>query len=154
MTAPRVLVVRGGVPCHGTVRTPGEKSISHRAVLFAALAEGTSVIHGLSDGADVAATLAAVEALGASVERAADGTVTIRGGRGLLHEPGGALDCGNSGTSMRLLAGVAAGLRVGDRADRRRIALVAPHGPGCRAARSHGGNGQWLGARVQASTRG
>ena len=109
MTAPRVLVVRGGVPCHGTVRTPGEKSISHRAVLFAALAEGTSVIHGLSDGADVAATLAAVEALGASVERAADGTVTIRGGRGRLHEPGAALDCGNSGTSMRLLAGVVAG---------------------------------------------
>jgi 3-phosphoshikimate 1-carboxyvinyltransferase len=91
------------------VRTPGEKSISHRAVLFAALAEGTSVIFGLSDGADVAATVAAVEALGARVERAADGAVTIRGGRGLLHEPGVALDCGNSGTSMRLLAGLVAG---------------------------------------------
>jgi 3-phosphoshikimate 1-carboxyvinyltransferase len=109
VTAPRVLVVRGGVPCRGTVRTPGEKSISHRAVLFAALAEGTSVVLGLSDGADVAATLAAVEALGAGVERAADGTVTIRGGRGLLHEPASALDCGNSGTSMRLLAGLVAG---------------------------------------------
>jgi 3-phosphoshikimate 1-carboxyvinyltransferase len=78
-------------------------------VLFAALAEGTSVIVGLSDGADVAATLAAVEALGAGVERAADGVVTIRGGRGLLHEPAAALDCGNSGTSMRLLAGLVAG---------------------------------------------
>jgi 3-phosphoshikimate 1-carboxyvinyltransferase len=109
VTTPRVLVVQGGVPCRGTVRTPGEKSISHRAVLFAALAEGTSVIVGLSDGADVAATLAAVEALGADVERAADGTVTIRGGRGLLHEPAAALDCGNSGTSMRLLAGLVAG---------------------------------------------
>ena len=109
MTTPRVLVVQGGVPCRGTVRTPGEKSISHRAVLFAALAEGTSVIFGLSDGADVAATLAAVEALGAGVERAADGAVTIRGGRGLLHEPAAALDCGNSGTSMRLLAGLVAG---------------------------------------------
>jgi 3-phosphoshikimate 1-carboxyvinyltransferase len=104
-----VLVVQGGVPCRGTVRTPGEKSISHRAVLFAALAEGTSVIFGLSDGADVAATLAAIEALGAGVERAADGAVTIRGGRGLLHEPAAALDCGNSGTSMRLLAGLVAG---------------------------------------------
>jgi 3-phosphoshikimate 1-carboxyvinyltransferase len=91
------------------VRTPGEKSISHRAVLFAALAEGTSVIFGLSDGADVAATQAAIEALGAGVERAADGAVTIRGGRGLLHEPAAALDCGNSGTSMRLLAGLVAG---------------------------------------------
>jgi 3-phosphoshikimate 1-carboxyvinyltransferase len=109
VTTPRVLVVRGGVPCRGTVRTPGEKSVSHRAVLFAALAEGTSVILGLSDGADVAATLAAVEALGAGVQRAADGTVTIRGGRGLLHEPAAALDCGNSGTSMRLLAGLVAG---------------------------------------------
>ena len=109
MTAPRVLVVAGGVPCRGSVRTPGEKSISHRAVLFAALAEGTSVIIGLSDGADVAATRAAVEALGAGVERSADGTVTIRGGRGLLHEPAAALDCGNSGTSMRLLAGLVAG---------------------------------------------
>ncbi len=109
MTTPRVLVVRGGVPCRGTVRTPGEKSISHRAVLFAALAEGTSVIVGLSDGEDVAATLAAVAALGAEVERAPDGTVTIRGGRGRLHEPATALDCGNSGTSMRLLAGLVAG---------------------------------------------
>jgi len=109
VTTPRVLVVQGGVVCRGTVRTPGEKSISHRAVLFAALAEGTSVIFGLSDGADVAATLAAVEALGAGVERAADGAVTIRGGRGLLHEPAAALDCGNSGTSMRLLAGLVAG---------------------------------------------
>ena len=109
MTAPRILVVRGGVPCQGTVRTPGEKSISHRAVLFAALAEGTSVIHGLSDGADVAATVAAVEAMGAAVERAGDGSVTIQGGRSLLHQPGAALDCGNSGTSMRLLAGLVAG---------------------------------------------
>src|SRR6202012_4921152 len=60
--APRVLVVDGGVPCHGTVRTPGEKSISHRSVLLGALAEGTSVIRGLSDGADGAASLAAVGA--------------------------------------------------------------------------------------------
>jgi len=109
MTAPRVLVVRGGVPARGTVRTPGEKSISHRAVLLAALAEGTSVIRGLSDGADVAATLAAVEAMGARVERAADGSVTVRGGRELLHRPQAPLDCGNSGTSMRLLAGLVAG---------------------------------------------
>ena len=82
MTAPAGARGRtAACPCQGTVRTPGEKSISHRAVLFAALAEGTSVIHGLSDGADVAATLAAVEAMGAAVERAADGSVTIRGGQ-------------------------------------------------------------------------
>ena len=109
MTAPRILVVQGGVPCRGTVRTPGEKSISHRSVLFAALAEGTSVIYGLSDGADVAASLAAVEAMGAGVERNDDGSVTIHGGRSLLHQPSAPLDCGNSGTSMRLLAGLVAG---------------------------------------------
>ena len=109
MTAPRMLVVDGGVPCHGTVRTPGEKSISHRSVLLGALAEGTSVVLGLSDGADVAASLAAVEAMGAGVERRADGAVVIHGGRARLHRPARPLDCGNSGTSMRLLAGLVAG---------------------------------------------
>jgi 3-phosphoshikimate 1-carboxyvinyltransferase len=110
MTAPRILVVTGGVPCRGTVHTPGEKSISHRAVLFGALAEGTSVVRGLSDGADVAASLAAVEAMGAGVERRVDGTVVLHGGRRRLHRPAAPLDCGNSGTSMRLLAGLVAGL--------------------------------------------
>src|SRR6202453_2698935 len=109
MTAPRALVVDGGTPCRGTVRTPGEKSISHRSVLLGALAEGTSVIHGLSDGADVAASLAAVEAMGAGVERHDDGTVVVHGGRARLHRPDAPLDCGNSGTSMRLLAGLVAG---------------------------------------------
>jgi len=109
MSAPRILVVHGTVPCRGTVRTPGEKSISHRCVLFGALAEGTSVIHGLSDGADVAASLAAVEAMGVPVEHREDGSVVLHGGRGRLQAPRGPLDCGNSGTSMRLLAGLAAG---------------------------------------------
>jgi 3-phosphoshikimate 1-carboxyvinyltransferase len=109
MSVPRVLAVEGGASCTGTVRTPGEKSISHRAVLLGALAEGTSRVTGLSDGADVAASLAAVEAMGAGVERPADGTVVIRGGRARLHAPPAALDCGNSGTSMRLLAGLVAG---------------------------------------------
>ncbi len=110
MTAPKVLVVEGGVPCRGTVGTPGEKSISHRAVLLAALAEGTSVVHGLSDGADVAASLAAVEAMGVAVERRSDGAVVLHGGRAHMHAPDGPLDCGNSGTSMRLLCGLVAGL--------------------------------------------
>jgi 3-phosphoshikimate 1-carboxyvinyltransferase len=109
MTAPRILVVDGGTPCRGTVRTPGEKSISHRAVLLGALAEGTSVIHGISDGADVAASLAAVEAMGAGVERHDDGTIVVHGGRARLHRAPAPLDCGNSGTSMRLLAGLVAG---------------------------------------------
>ena len=101
--------MHGAVPCRGTVRTPGEKSISHRSVLLGALAEGTSVIHGLSDGADVAASLAAVEAMGVTVEHREDGAVVLHGGRGRLHAPDGPTDCGNSGTSMRLLAGLVAG---------------------------------------------
>jgi 3-phosphoshikimate 1-carboxyvinyltransferase len=110
VTVPRILVVDGGASCRGVVRTPGEKSISHRAVLLGALAEGTSVVHGLSDGADVAASLAAVEAMGAGVVRGDEGTVTIEGGRSRLHRPPVPLDCGNSGTSMRLLCGLVAGL--------------------------------------------
>ncbi len=109
MSAPRILVVEGGVACVGAVRTPGEKSISHRAVLLGALAEGTSRVTGLSDGADVAASLAAVEAMGARVERSGDGTLVIHGGRSRLHAATTPLDCGNSGTSMRLLAGLVAG---------------------------------------------
>jgi 3-phosphoshikimate 1-carboxyvinyltransferase len=109
VTAPRILVVDGAVPCRGVVRTPGEKSISHRAVLLGALAEGTSVVRGLSDGADVAATLAAVEAMGAGIERRREGVLVVQGGRARLHRPAGALDCGNSGTSMRLLTGLVAG---------------------------------------------
>jgi 3-phosphoshikimate 1-carboxyvinyltransferase len=109
MTTPRALVVHGSAPLQGSVRTPGEKSISHRAVLLGALAEGTSNIYGLSDGADVGASLAAVEAMGAAVDRREDGSVRIDGGRGHLHQPGAPLDCGNSGTSMRLLCGLVAG---------------------------------------------
>jgi 3-phosphoshikimate 1-carboxyvinyltransferase len=110
VSVPRILVVEGGVACRGSLRTPGEKSISHRSVLLAALAEGTSVVHGLSDGADVAASLTAVEAMGVEVERTGNGTFVLHGGRAHLHAPASALDCGNSGTSMRLLAGLVAGL--------------------------------------------
>jgi 3-phosphoshikimate 1-carboxyvinyltransferase len=110
MTVPAILVVQGGVPCRGSVRTPGEKSISHRAILLGALAEGTSVVYGHSDGADVAASLAAVVAMGVEVEHQPDGGVVLHGGRSRLHQPAEPLDCGNSGTSMRLLAGLVAGL--------------------------------------------
>ncbi|MFP5319298.1 MAG: 3-phosphoshikimate 1-carboxyvinyltransferase [Acidimicrobiia bacterium] len=97
------MIVRGGRPLRGTVRVPGDKSISHRALLLAALAEGTSVVRGLSTGDDVARTRAAVEALGASVDGEA-----VSGGRSRLHEPADVVDVGNSGTSIRLLAGLCA----------------------------------------------
>ena len=104
---PDTVSVGGGVRLFGTVRTPGDKSISHRAVLIAALADGESTVRGASDGDDVARTAAGVEMFGAAVTRAA-GTFTIVGGRDTLHAPAHAIDCGNSGTSLRLLAGVAA----------------------------------------------
>ncbi len=104
-----VQTVRGGSPLAGTISVPGDKSISHRALLLAALAEGTSTIHGLSPGEDVARTLAAVAALGAEV--GTDGaSITVHGGRSLLHAPAAPLDLGNSGTGLRLLAGVVASL--------------------------------------------
>ncbi len=99
--------VAGGRPLVGTIEVPGDKSISHRALLLAALAEGTSTITGLSDGDDVARTAAAVTALGATVDRSGH-VVTVHGGRSLLRAPVDAIDLGNSGTGMRLLAGVAA----------------------------------------------
>ncbi len=98
-----VLHVSGGRPLQGHVRVPGDKSISHRALLLAALASGRSVVRGLSDGEDVARTGRVIEALGAEHR----GT-EIHGTGGALRRPAGALECGNSGTTMRLVAGVVA----------------------------------------------
>ncbi len=91
----------------GTVRVPGDKSISHRALIVSALAIGESRIDGLLEGEDVLATAAALRALGASVERAGPGLWSVRGaGIGGLGEPDTVLDLGNSGTAARLLLGV------------------------------------------------
>ena len=100
-------------PLRGTVRVPGDKSISHRAVLFAAMAEGTSLLTGVLDSADVRSTLGAVAALGAVVDitgRGADGLdVAVTGwGAAGPREPSATIDCGNSGTTCRLLMGVVA----------------------------------------------
>ncbi len=103
--------VRGGAILAGTIRVPGDKSISHRALLIGALADGTSVIEGLSAGEDVVATVRAVVALGAAVEEdRASGRTLVHGGRARLRAPELTLDLGNSGTGMRLIAGVAATL--------------------------------------------
>ncbi|HWF20607.1 MAG TPA: 3-phosphoshikimate 1-carboxyvinyltransferase [Acidimicrobiales bacterium] len=101
--------VRGGNALVGSVHVPGDKSISHRALLLAALAEGESTITGLSDGDDVHRTLVAIRALGAEVTED-DGTVRVIGGRARLHSVAEPLDLGNSGTGMRLMAGVLAGI--------------------------------------------
>ena len=101
--------VTGGRALRGRLRVPGDKSISHRSLLLGAVAEGTSHLTGVSPGDDVRRTAAAVRALGAEVEEAAsDGTVLVTGGRDRLVGATAPLDLGNSGTGMRLLAGLVA----------------------------------------------
>lgn len=93
----------------GTLRVPGDKSISHRSLMFGAVAVGETVIHGLLEGEDVLNTAAAMRALGAQAERGTDGVWRVRGaGLGGLAEPAGVLDMGNSGTAARLLIGLVA----------------------------------------------
>jgi 3-phosphoshikimate 1-carboxyvinyltransferase len=95
----------------GRLRVPGDKSISHRALLLAARADGRSEITGLSAGEDVVHTGLAVGAFGAGVDRSGDRTVVVHGGTDRLREPVGVIDVGNSGTAIRLLAGWASALR-------------------------------------------
>ena len=96
-------------PLRGTIRVPGDKSISHRSLMFAGLAVGRSRITGLLEGEDVLATAAAMRQFGATIARAKDGVWTVDGvGVGSLLEPRTALDMGNSGTSTRLLMGLVA----------------------------------------------
>ena len=96
-------------PLRGTVRVPGDKSISHRALMLGALAVGETRVRGLLEGEDVLATAAAMRAMGAQIERRADGEWRIHGvGVGGLMQPRAALDMGNSGTSTRLLMGLVA----------------------------------------------
>lgn len=96
-------------PLGGTLQVPGDKSISHRALMFAGLSVGTSTITGLLEGEDVLATAAAMRQFGAHIERSGDGLWTVQGvGLGSLLEPKQALDMGNSGTSTRLLMGLVA----------------------------------------------
>jgi 3-phosphoshikimate 1-carboxyvinyltransferase len=108
--SPTNLVAGPGGPLRGHVRVPGDKSISHRALLLGAIAEGTSRVKGFLPGADCLATLRAVQALGVEVEEPTPTTLVVHG-RGLhgLREPDDVLDCGGSGTTMRLLTGMLAG---------------------------------------------
>lgn len=110
LTGPRPLTAsRPATPLTGTVRVPGDKSISHRALMFGALAVGRTEITGLLEGEDVLATAAALRAMGAGIERKGDGRWTVDGvGVGGLAEPADVIDLGNSGTAARLLLGILA----------------------------------------------
>jgi 3-phosphoshikimate 1-carboxyvinyltransferase len=110
MEARRKLISRRAtMPIAGQITVPGDKSISHRALMFGALAIGETHITGLLEGEDVLRTAAAMRALGAEVVHDADGTWRVSGrGVGGLVEPDDVLDMGNSGTAARLLCGILA----------------------------------------------
>lgn len=107
--SPLPLAISARGPLRGTVTVPGDKSISHRSLMFAGLAVGESRIEGLLEGEDVLATAAAMRAMGAQIARGADGIWHVSGvGVGGLLQPQTALEMGNSGTSTRLLMGLVA----------------------------------------------
>jgi 3-phosphoshikimate 1-carboxyvinyltransferase len=99
-----IATVRKAQRLQGEVRLPGDKSISHRALILGALADGWSRVHGLSKGADVQSTAACLRALGVEIEDSAILGFGLDG----VRKADGPLDCGNSGTTMRLLAGILA----------------------------------------------
>lgn len=120
------MVVEPRAGLRGKVSVPGDKSISHRAVMFGSIAQGTTQIDGFLAGADCLSTIACFRALGIDIDGPRDGRVTVRG-RGLdgLSEAADVLDVGNSGTTIRLMSGILAGQRfysvlTGDSSIRRR----------------------------------
>ncbi|MDO9472988.1 MAG: 3-phosphoshikimate 1-carboxyvinyltransferase, partial [Caulobacter sp.] len=106
-----VLTARPGAALRGRLRVPGDKSISHRALILGALATGRTTVTGLLEGDDVLATARAMRAFGAEVTRTGDGAWTIDG-RGGFSEPADVIDCGNAGTGVRLIMGAAAGFPI------------------------------------------
>ncbi|NLA69000.1 MAG: 3-phosphoshikimate 1-carboxyvinyltransferase [Gammaproteobacteria bacterium] len=109
---PRCWVATRSRALDGAFPVPGDKSVSHRAVMLAALADGTSRIDGFLEGEDTRATAAIFEAMGVRIDAPAHARRVVHGvGVDGLRAPAGTLDCGNSGTAMRLLAGLLAGQR-------------------------------------------
>lgn len=107
-----VFTARPSGPLQGVVRAPGDKSMSHRAMILGAMATGETRVEGLLEGDDVLATARAAAAFGATVERLGEGRWRIEG-RGGLTSPQTVIDCGNAGTGVRLLMGAAAGYPLG-----------------------------------------
>jgi 3-phosphoshikimate 1-carboxyvinyltransferase len=103
------LTVRQVRQLSGEISVPGDKSLSHRAVLFSAIADGTTVITGFLPGEDCVCTMRALQAMGCVIEVESKTRLVVQGTNGKLRPPLEPLDCGNSGTAMRLMAGVLAG---------------------------------------------
>ncbi len=111
VSIPTHLTARRSPALSGRVRAPGDKSISHRALILGAMATGVTEIEGLLEGDDILATARAVEAFGATVERLGPGRWRVTG-QGRFTQPAGVIDCGNAGTGVRLLMGAAAGYPI------------------------------------------
>ena len=109
--AGEILKAWPGAALDGRVRAPGDKSISHRALILGAMAQGQTRISGLLEGDDVLRTAGAMRSFGAGVERLGDGTWVVEG-RGGFAEPQDVVDCGNAGTGVRLIMGAAAGFAL------------------------------------------
>ncbi|WP_339933775.1 3-phosphoshikimate 1-carboxyvinyltransferase [uncultured Brevundimonas sp.] len=105
------MTARPSPPLAGAVRAPGDKSISHRALILGAMATGVTEIEGLLESDDILATARAVAAFGATVDRLGEGHWRVTG-RGGFRQPAGVIDCGNAGTGVRLLMGAAAGYPI------------------------------------------
>ncbi|HMH06859.1 MAG TPA: hypothetical protein VK579_09315, partial [Terriglobales bacterium] len=132
MKTDSTVVVRPARGVAGTLRPPGDKSISHRYALLAAIAQGTTYLENFSTGADCASTLGCLQVLGVDVQR--KGNAVVVHGRGArLQAPDLPLDCGNSGSTMRMLSGILAGQEftselIGDESLSRRpmARIIAP----------------------------
>src|SRR5450432_3476665 len=108
MSHTKSVVIRPAKTLSGSVRLPGDKSISHRYAMLAGIADGTTKLENFSTGADCVSTLGCLRALGVKWERNG-GSVVIHGSGAKLRAPGAALDCGNSGSTIRMLSGILAG---------------------------------------------
>src|SRR2546425_2438380 len=129
---------------HGRLRVPGDKSISHRYALRAARADGRSDLRGSAPGADCRSTLGCLRRLGVEITEDTSAVIIVGRGLGQLRSPAEPLDCGNSGTTMRLLAGVVAGHRFSSR-------LVGDASLSCRPMRRVIAPLEAMGARIEST---
>src|SRR5437764_13235715 len=105
------MIVRSAKRLTGEIRLPGDKSISHRAVMLGSIAEGITRISNFATSADCASTMGCFRSLGVNIEQNGS-NITVHGrGKMGLRKPSESLDCGNSGTTMRLMSGILAGQR-------------------------------------------
>ncbi|WP_371396760.1 3-phosphoshikimate 1-carboxyvinyltransferase [Fretibacter rubidus] len=112
MTSTAAVSQKSTTPLRGTVRAPGDKSVSHRAMIFGAMATGTTTVAGLLEGADIMSTADAMRAFGADITKDKDGVWHVVGCKDGFQSPKHAVDCGNAGTGVRLIMGAAAGYKV------------------------------------------